>query len=171
MYREAAARAPAIVECGWGAVLAASAHVATQHHARNDNGCDDLLGLAHNSSGRTGMKRTLLLAIACVTALAMAAPASANVPRGRGLMEPFPATCDGMEIMVIQTRGGGATAWATTGEHVVLQSLSFETGGQVVFSKSLGVKAGLSTFTCTAQLEEDGVMFDVTVRVAIVPPA
>jgi hypothetical protein len=118
------------------------------------------------------MKRMLLLGTAGIAALALAAPAGA-VPRGQGLVDPFPVTCEGVgTIMVTTPRGGGATAWSTTtGQHVVLQAISFETGGEVVFSHSFGAKRGLSTFTCTTEVEQDGVVFDVTVTVAVVPPA
>jgi hypothetical protein len=113
-----------------------------------------------------------------LSALAVAAgSASANVPGGKGLEDFGVVTCEGIgEVSVFGPRGeGAATAFASTGQHVVLQSFEAtftDTEGHVFsFSKSFGVKAGLTTFTCTQHFEEPGEgSGDITAIVAIVPP-
>ena len=123
------------------------------------------------------MKRWIAAASVMVAALALSAgPASAQ-PQGQGLVDFGPATCEGIgEVSVFGPRGGGsATAFATTGQHVVLADITISgtdpDGQPFTFSKSFGAKAGLTTFTCTQHIEspEEGTS-DLTAVVAVVPP-
>lgn len=124
------------------------------------------------------MRRWIAVASITLGTLALAAgPASANVPGGKGLEEFGVVSCEGIgDVSVFGPRGeGAATAFATTGQHVVLQSFDAtftDTEGHVfTFSKSFGQKAGLTTFTCTQHFEEPGEgTGDITAIVAIVPP-
>jgi hypothetical protein len=124
------------------------------------------------------MRRWIAVVGVIFGTLAMAAgPASANLPQGKGLEDFGVVTCEGIgEVSVFGPRGeGAATAFATTGQHVVLQAFDVtftDTEGNVFsFSKSFGTKAGLTTFTCTQRFEEPGEgTGDITAVVAIVPP-
>lgn len=116
---------------------------------------------------------SLALSMVALTAL----PARANVPQGQGLVSFGEVECEGLgTVSVFGPRGeGAATAFATSGQHVVLQSFSVtftDTEGNVfTFSKTYGTKAGLTTFTCTQHIEEPGEgTGDITAIVAIVPP-
>jgi hypothetical protein len=124
------------------------------------------------------MRRWIAVVSMTLGVLAMAAgPASANVPKGKGLVDFGVVTCEGIgEVSVFGPRGeGAATAFASTGQHVVLQAFDAtftdNEGNVFSFSKSFGQKAGLTTFTCTQHFEEPGEgTGDITAVVAIVPP-
>jgi hypothetical protein len=124
------------------------------------------------------MRRWIAVMSVTLGALATAAgPASANVPGGKGLVDFGVVTCEGIgDVSVFGPRGeGAATAFATTGQHVVLQSFDVtftDVAGEVfTFSKSFGAKAGLTTFTCTQDISEPGEgTGEITAVVAIVPP-
>ena len=119
---------------------------------------------------------TLVSAMLCSAAvIAVAAvPASASVPGGQGLgifglfdcgpplgeVEVFGAPAvDAANAYLLDTEG--------TGPHVVATRFEFTSGGEVVFEKNFGKKAGLTTFNCT-QMGEFGDVFTLTV--AVVPP-
>ena len=124
------------------------------------------------------MKRSIVVGALGLTMLALTAlPAGAKVPQGQGLVSFGEVQCEGLgTVSVFGPRGeGAATAFATTGEHVVLQSFDAtftDTEGHVfTFSKTFGTKAGLTTFTCTQHFVEPGEgTGDITAIVAIVPP-
>jgi hypothetical protein len=113
----------------------------------------------------------LFVSIAMLTLTA--GPSSAQVPPGEGLSEPFTVQCEGLgTIMVVETRGGGRSVWSVDGDHIVLQSVIVTApDGTVLFSQSFGTKAGLTTFGCEADLEEDGTVVHVDAIVALVPPS
>ena len=118
------------------------------------------------------MRRMLLAVLAIGLLTVTPSMALANVPSGKGLAEPFPVQCEGFgTVMVVTTRGGGATAWTLDGDHIVLQAITVSApDGTVLFSKSFGTKAGLTTFACQADEEENGLFVHLDVMVALVPP-
>jgi hypothetical protein len=125
------------------------------------------------------MRRWIAVVSMTLGALAAAAgPASANLPKGKGLEDFGPVTCGGDIglVSVFGPRGeGAATAFASTGQHVVVTTFDAtftDTEGHTfTFSKSFGRKAGLTTFTCTQHFQEPGEgSGDTTAVVAIVPP-
>ena len=124
------------------------------------------------------MKRWIVVGSLGLSLLALAVlPARANVPQGQGLISFGEVECEGLgTVSVFGPRGeGAATAFATSGQHVVLQSFSAtftDTEGHVfTFSKTFGTKAGLTTFTCTQHIEEPGEgTGDIIAIVEIVPP-
>ena len=123
---------------------------------------------------RRGIAVACLLALLAVTAVA---PASANVPGGKGLDSTFgPFECEGLEGTVTFVGSErGPTAWASTGEHAVPLSFSGivtdPEGNVFTFSRNFGTKAGLNPFTCTATFEyPDGSVEEFTMVIAIVPP-
>jgi hypothetical protein len=119
------------------------------------------------------MRRMLLAEVLAIGLLNLTpSMALANVPSGKGLAEPFPVQCEGLgTVMVVTTRGGGATAWTLDGDHVVLQAITVSApDGNVLFSKSFGTKDGLTTFACAVDEEQDGLLTHVDVLVAVVPP-
>jgi hypothetical protein len=121
------------------------------------------------------MRRWIAAVGIALGALAWAAgPASANVPSRNGLEDFGVVTCEGIgDVAVFGPRGeGAATAFATSGQHVVLQAFDAvftDTEGHVfTFSKSFGQKAGLTTFTCTQHFAEpDEGTGDITAVVAV----
>jgi hypothetical protein len=119
------------------------------------------------------MRRMQLAAVLAIGLLTVTpSMALAKVPSGKGLAEPFPVQCEGLgTVMVVTTRGGGATAWTLDGDHVVLQSITASApAGTVLFSKTFGRKAGLTTFACELDEEQDGLVVHLDVVVALVPP-
>jgi len=122
------------------------------------------------------MKRLGLLTAFALAALAAAvAPSSAKVPHGHGLVDFGVFNCEGIgQVSVFGPRGPkAASSFTTSGQHVVLLSLSFtgtEGGEPFSFSKRYGMKKGLTPFTCTQHLQEPGFTFDATAVVALVPP-
>ena len=126
------------------------------------------------------MKRTIALAVSSLCAVALlvaaAAPASAAVPQGKGLVDFGTFTCEGIgEVSVFGPRGAkAASSFTTAGQHVVLTSLEITgtdfDGNPVDFSKTYGKRSGLTPFTCTQHFEEGAAIIDITAVVALVPP-
>ena len=124
------------------------------------------------------MRRRIGLASATLSAVALiavaAVPASASVPGGQGLgifglfdcgdplgeVEVFGAPAvEAANAYLIDTEG--------TGPHVVATRFELKSaGGDVLFEKNFGKKAGLTTFNCT-QTGDQGDVFTLTV--AVVP--
>jgi hypothetical protein len=102
------------------------------------------------------MKR--LLAIAALTAAAVALPASpaiADAPPGRGL-ETFTVDCAEGTIRVVGTRGDSASRWINEQHMVQLLITSTPTGGVAIVGKAYGQKTGLAAnaVTCTVTLPD-----------------
>ena len=117
---------------------------------------------------------TMLCSIAVIVVAAV--PASARVPDNPAFESFGAATCEGLgEVEIF---GPPAEPAATgylvfpeePGLHVVATQFEFTVDGDVVFSKSFGKKAGLTTFPCTQTFEEDDETAVFTVTVAVVPP-
>ena len=125
------------------------------------------------------MKRWILGAATAVGLFALAAaPAGANVPQGQGLISFGTVSCEGIgDVDVFGPSGqGAATAFTTSGQQVVVQMFTqtfVDTEGNLFFfSKTFGVKSGLTTFTCTQHVEAPGEgTSDITAVVALVPPS
>ena len=125
------------------------------------------------------MRRWIAVVGVALAAIALGAgSASANAPRGQGLVDFGVVTCEGIgDVSVFGPRGElAATSFTTTGQHVVLQSINVTftatTGEVFTFSKTYGAMAGLTTFTCTQHFEEPGEgTGDITAVVALVPPS
>jgi len=126
------------------------------------------------------MRRRIGLASAVLSAVALiavaAVPASARVPGGQAFESFGLADCAGLgEVEIF---GPPAEPAATgylvfqgePGLHVVATQFELTVDGDVVFSKSFGKKAGLTTFPCTQTSEEGGETAVFTVTVAVVPP-
>jgi hypothetical protein len=119
------------------------------------------------------MRRTLLIPAVSVSLLTLIPGMASAAPPGEGLTEPFPVECAGLGVvMVVEPRSGGRapTSWTLDGDHIVLQSAQVSANGTPVFSKTWGMKAGLTTMTCEAFFEEDGVVFHAQAQAALVPP-
>ena len=124
---------------------------------------------------RIGLASAMLLAVALIAVAAV--PASARVPGDNPAFESFGlADCAGLgEVEIF---GPPAEPAATgylvfqgePGLHVVATRFELTVDGDVVFSKSFGKKAGLTTFPCTQTSEEGGETAVFTVTVAVVPP-
>jgi CubicO group peptidase (beta-lactamase class C family) len=119
------------------------------------------------------MRRRLAAAMSalCIAGLlaVAAAPASANAPQGKGLVSLGTFSCEGFgDVSVFAPRGAGAaTAFTTTGQHVVVLSVDVSQNGQTVFSKTYGKKAGLTPVNCS---QHAGTL-DISAVVALVPPS
>jgi hypothetical protein len=122
------------------------------------------------------MKRWIALGSAALCSVALlaatAGPASA-APQGNGLVDFGTFTCEGFgDVSVFGPRGPqAATAFATTGQHIVVVSLEIAgtdpvTGEPIDFSKTYGQRSGLTSFTCT----QDFGGVSATAVVALVPP-
>jgi hypothetical protein len=124
------------------------------------------------------MRRWILGAVTALALLALAAsPAGADVPQGQGLISFGTVSCEGIgDVDVFGPSGEGAsTSFTTSGQHVAIQTFTqtfVDTEGTVFFfSKTFGVKSGLTTFTCTQHVEVPGLgTSDITAVVALVPP-
>jgi hypothetical protein len=126
------------------------------------------------------MRRGIAVAsVLASLAVAVVAPASAQVPQGEGRFLTFgPFECESLGTVTVVAPGAATavpTGWASTGEHLV--ALSFSgiftdlEGNVFTFSRSFGTKAGLTPITCTARFEHPGQgTEDFTMVVAIVPP-
>ena len=117
----------------------------------------------------------LFAALALTVFVAAAAPSSANVPNGQGLVDFGAFNCEGLgEVSVFGPRGPkAASSFGTTGEHVVLLSLSItgtDGGEPFSFSKEYGNREGLDSFVCTQHFEDGQDTVDATAVVALVPP-
>jgi hypothetical protein len=125
------------------------------------------------------MKRRITLGLAlCASALlaVTAAPASANLPQGKGLVDFGTFNCNGVEVPLFGPRGPSPTGFTPEGQHVVATDL-FGTftdpeGNSSPFSKTWGKRSGQpTTMTCTAHFEDpDEGTVDVTVIFGLVPP-
>ena len=114
--------------------------------------------------------------LVALLALALAAPANANVPGGPGLVDFGQLECDGLgSISLFGPRGEKApTGFTTSGLHLVATSIDVTftdlEGNEFLFSKAYGTKAGWVTFTCSQSFEDpaegSGML---TIVVAIVP--
>jgi hypothetical protein len=102
------------------------------------------------------MKR--LLAVAALTAAAVALPASpaiADAPPGKGL-QTFTVECAEGTITVVGTPGDSASRWIDD-QHMVQLLITFTpTGGVEVVAKAYGQKTGLAAnaVTCTVTLPD-----------------
>jgi hypothetical protein len=123
------------------------------------------------------MKRSIAVAASALSIAALlavaAAPSSAKVPNGQGLVDFGVFNCEGVgDVSVFGPRGPkAASSFTTTGEHVVLLSLSITgtdpvTGEPIDFSKTYGTGAGLTPVTCTQDFDGGS----ATAVVALVPP-
>ena len=113
------------------------------------------------------MKRLLPLGAFTAAAIVLSAsPAAADAPPGKGL-ETFTVQCAEGAITVVGTRGDSASRWID-GQHMVLLSISFSTGGATIFAKTYGQKTGLATnaVTCTVT---DPLGTSTVVRVPVPP--
>ena len=122
-------------------------------------------------------RRIASVAVVSLLALALGAPANAQVPPGQGLVDFGQLECEGLgTISVVGPRGENApTGFTTSGQHLVAQSISGTftdlEGNQFSFSKRYGTKTAFDTFTCIQSFEEPGEgSGTITVVVAIVPP-
>jgi hypothetical protein len=123
------------------------------------------------------MRRTLAVLTGVLAALAVAVPANANLPNGKGLIDAGPFSCSGSlgPIEVMTPPGGrSATGFTTTGAHAVLFSLTVTgtdpNGNLISVSKSYGTKAGLTPQTCTLHFDDATGVGDVTAIVGVIPP-
>ncbi len=124
----------------------------------------------------SSVRRSIAVAsLLALLAVAVVAPASANVPEGEGRFLTFgPFQCEGLGTVTILSPDA-QTGWTSTGEHVVALSYSgifTDLEGNVfTFSRSFGTKAGLTPLTCKATFEYPGEgTEEFTMVVAIVPP-
>lgn len=118
------------------------------------------------------MRPSLVVTAVTIGALVLIPGGVSAAPPGQGLQDPIPVECEGLgSIMVTETRGGAPTAWGN-GTHVVVQSLTVTApDGTVVFSARWGNKTGLTTFTCEAVFEENGLVLRAVAQVAVIPPS
>ena len=110
---------------------------------------------------------------AAVIAVAVAS-ASAHVPPGNGFISFGFPICDGLgEVELFgppapEAASGYLIVDDETSKHVVATRFELKSaGGEVLFEKNFGKKAGLTTFNCT----QTGDLGDVfTLTAAVVPP-
>jgi hypothetical protein len=98
------------------------------------------------------ISRTALGGAALAAALVSMAPANAATPNGNGLSQPVPVSCPDLGGTVLVIAPGdlnGTSRWIVDGQHAVLTEIHI-TGDHGTFDKTYGIKAGLSTTTCTA---------------------
>jgi len=124
----------------------------------------------------------LVVALAALAAIVFAAaPATANVPNGNGLERidgalPCVNESGGVEtsLVVVVTRGGGATGWRAEpqGQHHVLSYFAityhFETG-DVTDAKTWGNKTGIAPLHCRQDYPAFGEFPAVTIEGTIHP--
>jgi hypothetical protein len=115
------------------------------------------------------MKRFISTAVLLTAAVVAAAPATGNVPNGKGLEilegAPVDLVCDGqVTTKVVVTPGGGATGWraAPQNQHHVLSWFSITTynaDGSVAFvdEKYWGNKTGIAPLRCEQDLRDVGI--------------
>jgi hypothetical protein len=114
--------------------------------------------------------------LSAVVLMAVAIPASARVPGGQGFESFGFADCGelGEAEIVGPPSDPAATGYLVfqggSGLHVVATQFELTFDGEVVFSKSFGKKAGLTTITCTQTFEEPDGTGVFTLTAAIVPP-
>ena len=127
------------------------------------------------------MKRWIALASTMLCSVALivvaAVPASARVPGGQGFESFGFANCG--SLGQVEIFGPPADPAPTgyliipeePGLHVVATRFELTLDGDVVFSKSFGEKAGLTTFTCTQTFEDPDEGSGVfTLTVTVLPP-
>ena len=112
------------------------------------------------------MKRFILAFAVSLAAVIAAAPATANVPNGKGLevLEQFvPLDCDGHETFTVKvTRGAGATGWRVDqNQHHVLSYFSITVYypapiGTVNDAKTWGQKSGIDSLDCSQDIPAFG---------------
>jgi hypothetical protein len=101
----------------------------------------------------------------------VAVPASAVTPRGQGLLEAESIDCPdlGGTIDKIEPAGLAPSQWTTTGQHLVVEQITFTTPDGSS-TEHFGSKAGLETTTCTAvHTMEDGSVITATVTYGLLP--
>jgi hypothetical protein len=113
------------------------------------------------------------MALAPVTVLLCGPPAYAHTPSGQGLLTgQQPVLCPdlGGPMQIVEPPGLGPSRWTADGQHFVIADITLVTSDGRTFSKTYGVKAGLSTTTCTVtHLEQDGSVTTGTVVFAVLP--
>jgi len=112
------------------------------------------------------MKRFILAFAVSLAAVIAAAPATANVPNGKGLevLEQFvPLDCERHETFTVKvTRGAGATGWRVDqNQHHVLSyfSITFYYPapiGTVNDAKTWGKKSGIDSLDCSQDIPAFG---------------
>jgi hypothetical protein len=111
-----------------------------------------------------------------LAALAVAVPANANLPNGKGLIDSGPLMCTGLgQVDVITPRPSqAATGFTTSGVHAVLFSITVvgtdPAGNPFTVSKTYGTRAGLTPTTCTQHFDDATGVGDVTAIVGVIPP-
>jgi hypothetical protein len=135
--------------------------------------------IVHELGGE--MRRRITLAGAMLSVVALiavaAVPASARVPGGKGLVSFGFPTCD-HGLGVVELFGPPAFSAASgylivteeTSLHAIARRFELTIGGQVVFEKNFGKKAGLSTITCTDTFQDPEGPAVFTLTAAVVPP-
>jgi hypothetical protein len=124
-----------------------------------------------NRTGKATLAfRRALAAVLAVAAVTAVGGATAATPPGQGLGEfPVMVECEGYGLTAVTTAGGSGPpasgpGWlAVSGQLTLVRSVTISVGGQVVFERSYGKKAGLGpAFTCTGTLP-DGAVFSAEV--------
>ena len=104
-------------------------------------------------------------------ALAVAVPASASLPQGKGLPDKGEFECEGLGTIAVFGPAGAPVGFTTSGLRLMARSAEGEfadpEGNMITFSKTYGRRAGLGPFYTCDQVFEGGFL---TVSVAIVPP-
>ncbi len=123
------------------------------------------------------MRRRIVVAtVIAFVAAALAAPATANAPKGQGLQTFGDFQCGALGTVTIFGPARGPVGFTTTGLHLVALSFSGTftdlEGNVFAFSESFGRKEGLTTtYTCTATFVHPGEGTErITVVAGIVPP-
>ena len=127
------------------------------------------------------MKRCIALATTMLCSVALiavaAVAASARVPGGQGLESFGLADCGSLGQVEIfgpppePAPTGYLIISEESGPHVVATRFELSFDGDVVFSKSFGEKAGMTTFMCRQTFEDPDEGTGVfTLTVAAVPP-
>jgi len=120
---------------------------------------------------RRPMKLPLLVLVSLLVMLALAGPAAAKTPSGRGLITA-PDTgisnlsCTDPSIQaedILFPRGGGLATWVIDGEMYLLWSIAVDG-----FSMTFGNKHGLSDETITCTFVQSGPGFEVSGTVVLV---
>lgn len=109
--------------------------------------------------------------LSTITVGVMAVPASAVTPRGHGLLAPESIDCPdlGGTVDKIEPAGLAPSQWTTTGQHLVIEQITFTTP-QGIATERFGIKAGLETTTCTAvHTMEDGTVITANVTYGLLP--
>jgi hypothetical protein len=109
---------------------------------------------------------------AALAVLASVAPANAATPNGNGLSQPVPVSCPDLGGTVLVIAPGdlnGTSRWVVDGQHAVIAEIHIS-GDHGTFDKTYGVKAGLSTTTCTVtHTASDGGVDHAVVVLGLLP--